>query len=169
MHQPNESHTKRLRIEPSSEDVNKFIRSLFVTFPHLKHAQAVPILRGGSYLTSYVSHAVSEPIQAVCGHFGLATLNARAFHCEDVIFIEDIIDTGKTISKVVSELGEVYSQIIEVHVIALASKKKGEKAIEELNKHLSFTIDLHSMYPGIDDNVWVEFPWEDLDKLVDGE
>jgi len=164
-HEPNETHTKRIKISPSHKKVNRFIQNIFYRASYLKVAQILPVLRGGSFLTSYVSHASCEPIKAISCNNALITFSDTAFQCEDVIIVEDIVDTGKTISHLATEIDVEYPGVIEIHVIALASKKKGESLIHALDDSLEVNVTLHSMNPGIDDTTWIDFPWEELDEM----
>lgn len=121
----------------------------------IKHMHLVPITNGGLIPAAMLASALNlkvttvMPVQSYVDKKQQSKIHITdvgPISFKDVIFIDDIIDTGNTIKQIQKKYDNFG------FFVAPIGKPRGIKAIEN-----SLLVKPHIIVP---DNVWVEFPWE---------
>lgn len=117
-----------------------------------KRIGLIPVLRGGLFLSMFLSHLPNASIRGVItttdGKFEFHPANV--FKMDVTIIVEDIVDTGETVVRLLEENLLSTDDL----VASLCSKVRGEGILTQHG------IELISGIKEIPDSTWVEFPWE---------
>lgn len=110
----------------------------------------IGIARGGVVAAAQVSHILGLPYLGTLQTFASGKDKVLKYepinYPEDILFVDDIVDTGNTIRMLQEKYGE------RIHVLSPTGKPKG------VNKYMT---NLYVIPPLIvQDDVWLEFPWE---------
>jgi len=161
-HERNESHVNLLRVD--LEEVKQKSQSFFKMIEK-ENTVLIPIYRGGLSVAMFLNGWTEIPIGAIYqpSHKRIIPITERPPHGVNIVIVEDVIDTGETIrteyDTIYTELSKFYD-INSIVIYTATMKKTGAHVMNSLHEKVLCNFDIFCPLPIIEDDVWIEFPWE---------
>ena len=124
--------------------------------------QIVAVSKGGFVPATMIANKLDIPVYAL----GIKSYNGmkqgeieeyqplpEGFIFKDTLIIDDVVDTGKTISYIIDKY-DLDKRAKHIHFFALAN-------VSDIDSIETYYSNLHSIYYGITEpGEWIVFPWE---------
>jgi len=165
------------KINVTENDINNFTTLIQMEYPMYHDVKLLAFYRGGLPVGVRISNIQETPLHVIF----LQTRDKGNLDYEPIIYpnvnisdeltdlvvIEDIIDSGKTIEKFMKIVEEKYPNIYDVHIFAIVGDSNKMKELK--SKFPKITFHVLYQYNNLK-NMWFVFPWEqrssDDKKLV---